>query len=284
MHHRQPINQNKFMSTRVSETIVSLHDTRSVDLEGANIDAEGAAALAEALKGNTSVTSINIENNRIGAEGASALANALKENTSVTDFNLAINRIGAEGASALADALKLNRSVMSLHLFDNAIRAKGALALADALKVNTSVTAIDLEGNQIGADGATALADALKVNTSLTSIDLDIPSDNRVGRWICAIVRKLLARNKRLRCLFLFDARQMLLSLMCADECSVVWPYLLDSGNADIVAPENVEAIRPEFDAVVEERRRCADRAARLVETDVDECGSPAVKRCCTIN
>jgi hypothetical protein len=43
------------MSTRLSETIASLHETQSVDLENANIDDEGASALADALKENTSV-------------------------------------------------------------------------------------------------------------------------------------------------------------------------------------------------------------------------------------
>jgi hypothetical protein len=49
----------------------------------------------------------------------------------------------------------------------------------------------------------------------------------------------------------------MLLWLMCADECGVVWLYLLESGDKDgIVAPDNVESIRAEFAAVVAERRR----------------------------
>jgi hypothetical protein len=51
----------------------------------------------------------------------------------------------------------------------------------------------------------------------------------------------------------------MLLSLMggCADECGVVWPYLLKKGDTDgNVAPNNVAAIRVEFEGVVAERRR----------------------------
>jgi hypothetical protein len=49
----------------------------------------------------------------------------------------------------------------------------------------------------------------------------------------------------------------MLLSLMCADECGVVWPYLLESGDTDgKVVPENVELIRAELTGVVAERRR----------------------------
>jgi hypothetical protein len=51
------------MSSRLSETIASLHETRSVNLNLAGIDAEGAAALADALKANTSVTHITLEDN-----------------------------------------------------------------------------------------------------------------------------------------------------------------------------------------------------------------------------
>jgi hypothetical protein len=48
----------------------------------------------------------------------------------------------------------------------------------------------------------------------------------------------------------------MLLSLMCADECGCVWPYLLESDDTDgIVAPDNVETVRAEFAVVAEERR-----------------------------
>jgi hypothetical protein len=62
------------MSTRLSQTISSLHETRRVNLESASIDAEGASALANALKVTTSLTDINLCYNQIGAEGASSLA------------------------------------------------------------------------------------------------------------------------------------------------------------------------------------------------------------------
>jgi hypothetical protein len=184
------------------------------------------------------------------------LADALKSNTSVTSINLNNNTIGYVGASALADALKVNTSVTVIGLSRNAIGGEGASALADALKVNTLVTRIDLKSNTIGDEGASALADALKVNTSVTYINLD---GNAISADRVASIKKLLDRNARFRCLFLFDARQMLLSLMggCADECSVVWPYLLKRGDTDgIVEPDNVEALRAEFEGVVAERRR----------------------------
>jgi hypothetical protein len=123
------------------------------------------------------------------------------------------------------------------------------------LKVNTTVTSINLASNHIDNDGAWALIDALQVNTSLTSIVLG--NNSAVDESIWASADALAARNKRLRCMFLFDARQMLLSVLCADECSVLWPYLLESGDKDgIVVPENLETVRAEFAVVVEERRR----------------------------
>jgi len=98
-----------------------------------------------------------------------------------------------------------------------------------------------------------ALVDALEVNTSVTTIDIDDDDDE----MDCARIDVLLARNRRLRDLFLFDARQMLLSVMCADLCGVLWPYLLEGDDTGgIVAPKNVDEVRAEFAAVVAERRR----------------------------
>jgi hypothetical protein len=124
------------------------------------------------------------------------------------------------------------------------------------------------------------------VNTSVTTIDLtEIVIDASGIRIVAsgrADVDKLIARNQRLRHLFLFDARRMLLSVLCADECGVVWPYLLDGDDLDTmkVAPGNVESLRAEFAAVVEERRRRAAVAEHPVAADDDEGGSAAaVKR-----
>jgi Ran GTPase-activating protein (RanGAP) involved in mRNA processing and transport len=66
-----------------------------------------------ALKMNASVTSINlIGYTTISDEGASAIADALKANTSVTNIYLGGNEIGNEGALTLADALKVNTTLL----------------------------------------------------------------------------------------------------------------------------------------------------------------------------
>jgi hypothetical protein len=136
------------------------------------------------------------------------------------------------------------------------IGVEGASALADALKVNTSVNSINLGSNGIGDMGALALADALEVNMSVTGIDIDQYDDIDMSIFRAPFY-ELMARNKRLRHLFLFDARHMLLSVLCADECGAVWPYLFDSDDADgIEAPANIETLRAEFAAVVA-RRSC---------------------------
>jgi hypothetical protein len=146
--------------------------------------------------------------------------------------------------------------VTDIDLWGNGIDFNGALALADALKVNTSLANINLRCNKIGAKGALALADAFKVNTSLTNINLE---DNGIRcKRALALVDEAIARNNRLRHLFLFDAQQMLLSVMCADWCGVVWPYVL-AGDDDTthvtVTPDDVETLLAEFSAVVVERR-----------------------------
>jgi hypothetical protein len=51
----------------------------------------------------------------------------------------------------------------------------------------------------------------------------------------------------------------MMISAMCSDWCGVVWPYYaLESDDIEDgkVAPDDVEAVRAEFAAVVEDRRR----------------------------
>jgi predicted signal transduction protein with EAL and GGDEF domain len=111
----------------------------------------------------------------------------------------------------------------------------------------------------------------------VTEISLD---GNDLDEFHCARVDELLARNNRLRHLFLFDARKMLLSVLCGDECGVVLPYLLDRNDIDaVVALDKIEMLRAEFAVVVEERRRRAATAVRSVEAVVDESGRCAAKR-----
>jgi hypothetical protein len=139
-----------------------------------------------------------------------------------------------------------------------------------------------------------ALADALEVNTSVTLLILDevgehsgVGGSERTGLDVAwALLDPLMARNTRLRRLFIFDARKRLLFFMtgCADECSAVWPYVLSGDDLDnVLAADDVEPLRAEFSAVVEERRQRAAAAHVQVaaSADINELvdGSTAVKR-----
>ncbi|KAL0244722.1 hypothetical protein GEMRC1_008804 [Eukaryota sp. GEM-RC1] len=148
------------------------NEVSAIGLSNNSIGPEGAIAIAEALKVNSSVTEIYLENNSIGPEGAIAIAEALKLNSSVTRIYLGNNSIGPEGAIAIAEALKLNSSVTRIYLGNNSIGPEGAIAIAEALKLNSSVSQIYLHNNSIGNEGAIAIAEALKLNSSVSQIYL----------------------------------------------------------------------------------------------------------------
>ena len=103
------------------------------------------------LLNDASVADIHLRFNHIGGEGAQALAEMLKVNTTVMTIDLTWNQIGAEGARALAEMLKVNTTVTTIDLGYNSIGVKGAEALAEMLKVTSTVITIDLGGNDIGA-------------------------------------------------------------------------------------------------------------------------------------
>ena len=64
---------------------------------------------------------ISKNHNRIGNDGALALGNMLKDNTTIVELYLSENKIGNEGAISLADGLKVNSTIVKLNLskFDN---------------------------------------------------------------------------------------------------------------------------------------------------------------------
>ncbi|KAF9272783.1 hypothetical protein BGZ68_002087, partial [Mortierella alpina] len=87
-----------------------------------------------------------MEYNSIGSDGAKALAEALKTNSTLTTLNLERNSIGTDGAKALdpdhAGMLNGTEAVWpfdSEH-FDRQCRLEGTKALAEALKTNSTAT------------------------------------------------------------------------------------------------------------------------------------------------
>ena len=141
-------------------------------LSNINLDAADAAVLANPLQTNTTLTVLDLSHNNLGAAGADALANALQTNTTLTRLDLSNNNLGAAGAALLANALQTNTTLTWLDLYDNNLHAAGAVVLANALKTNVTLTVLDLAINNLDAEGAAALANALRINTTLSTLFL----------------------------------------------------------------------------------------------------------------
>jgi hypothetical protein len=206
-----------------------------------------------------------------------ALSNALKVNKSLTSVELYANNLrGAAGAIALGKALKVNTSVTSVNVDGNQIGNQGALALADALTGNATLTNLRVGENAVGELGARKFIDALKVNTTVTTVEL---WDDSIGESITRVIDAATDRNKRLRQLFLYDTWRTLLSLLCADECGVIWPYYLACGDRNGAAvPDGLDDLRLSMAGIHferERRRRAAvqKRRANAIGGDSDDYG-----------
>ena len=72
---------------------------------------------------------LNLANNKLGDEGAEAIGNALKVNTTLLTLNFNLNKIGDIGAESLAVGLKFNTSLKSMSLRYNIFGYEGKLAI-----------------------------------------------------------------------------------------------------------------------------------------------------------
>lgn len=136
------------------------------------VNDNGAIALSESLRRNTSLHTLDLSQNNISDEGMIALAESLKINTSLIRIYLSHNDITDEGAIAFAETLKINTSIRRLHLSHNDITDDGSIALAESLVINTSVLTLNLARNRISDEGAIALDDSLRRNTVIQTLNL----------------------------------------------------------------------------------------------------------------
>ena len=187
----------------VAGALIRVHKSLTrLDLRSCSLSLDGAKAIAEALKCNSSITSLSLLDDQLGDEGVEHLAGALKANpeSSITALNLSDNGVGYRGAQAMAEALKVSTKLsaldgigMSATYFkqlrgeDNvkSLELKGlgeadSIIIAGLLGVNTSLTSLDLgaESNRMGKAWGRAVADALCTNTTLTSLNI---AGNQLG-------------------------------------------------------------------------------------------------------
>lgn len=136
------------------------------------------------LHGNDpTLTTLNLANCHIGDSDAEEIADALTDNTALTELFLTHNLIGDYGALIFAKLLKINQTLKVLSLAHNHIGITGVMALAEALSTSTGQTELSLEDNEI---------DCFKSAIMLRLASFQVNTDT------CTIIRRLLARNKKI--------------------------------------------------------------------------------------
>ena len=108
--------------------------------------------------------------NGIGPAGGAAVADALRLNSTVIDLNLRWNQLGDDGAASLAGALRVNETLASLRLSWNKIGDGGARALGAALAApnKSALTEIDISRKDVTLAAAAALTRAVEANAALS--------------------------------------------------------------------------------------------------------------------
>jgi hypothetical protein len=120
-----------------------------------------AARIVAAAVGSPLVRHLLLGTNGLGAEGARAVAGALRPGHHVETLYLGCNRIGPDGVDALAGRLADDTTVRALWLKRNPIGDAGVTRLAAALAGNPAIRTLDLVNVGMTVRGLTVLADAL---------------------------------------------------------------------------------------------------------------------------
>ena len=131
-----------------------------LEMEFVEMGVPGARSFGDVLRSNSALTSLNLSGPfggwvvepemNIGNEGAAALADGLAENRTLTSLILSNQAVGNEGALALAESLRGNTVLVELRLDGNDIGCAGAAALSRALSL--SVAELNLSSNLISSN------------------------------------------------------------------------------------------------------------------------------------
>ena len=179
----------------------SLLQVNQMNLSGKNLPFGvfgDCTTLAEAIKGNSTITHLNLSYNFFGLGDCTALAEAIKHNSTIRQLDLSGTDIGLGDCSiALADAIKHNSTITHLNLSCNSLGLVDGTALAEAIKHNSTIRQLDLSGTDIGlGDCSIALADAIKHNSTITHLNL---SCNLFGLGDCTALAEAIKHNSTIR-------------------------------------------------------------------------------------
>ncbi|KAK6937531.1 Leucine-rich repeat [Dillenia turbinata] len=148
----------------LSRTFVMFANLTEVYLSYLNLEDEGAAAIADALKESASALEVlEMAGNDITVEGANKLASLIAVKQSLNKLSLSENELKDEGAIMIAKALEEGHS--QLHEVDmstNMIRRVGARRLAQAVVNKSGFKLLNINGNYISEEGIDEVRDIFK--------------------------------------------------------------------------------------------------------------------------
>uniref|UniRef100_A0AAR2JN27 Leucine rich repeat containing 45 n=1 Tax=Pygocentrus nattereri TaxID=42514 RepID=A0AAR2JN27_PYGNA len=97
---------------------------------------EGFSIFCEGLASNSCLTQLDLRNNQINHQGAAELALALKRNSVLEELDLRWNNIGLLGGRSLLDALQQNRTVLQVEMAGNNIPSDILRAIEQSMEHN----------------------------------------------------------------------------------------------------------------------------------------------------
>lgn len=172
-----------------------------VDLSDRGLGAEHVRVIAEALKGNKSVTKLILRKNPIGDMGCEMLADALRFNMGLKEIDLSYTDSSGNGVRALCKKLKeskwLKARVRKLNVVGNRHGSRGPTAIYRTLSFASSLRELTLD--RMNHEGAERLSSALSSNQTplvrLTLLHCEVDDE------FATSIAKILSTHESLRAL-----------------------------------------------------------------------------------
>lgn len=127
------------------------------------IDANGAVELCRILeKSNKSLKNLYFRNSKIGDEGAAAVANLIKGNVSMVELEVFNCGISERGGAAIGEALKTNFCIEKLSIGENILNKRDVEQIQQSVIFNTQYNQMKDSNKKFEGFAHNLIAESLK--------------------------------------------------------------------------------------------------------------------------